>query len=46
MITKGDQTLGDEHTAQYTKDVLQNCRPETYTMLLTNVTPVNLVKKK
>lgn len=31
--------LGDEHTAQYTDDGVQNCTPETYIILLTNVTP-------
>lgn len=46
MITKGDWTLGDEHTAQYTKDVLRNCISETYTMLSTNVTPIHLITKR
>ena len=31
------------HTLQYADDVLQNCTLETYTMLLTNVTPINLI---
>ena len=30
--------LGGEHTIKYTYDVLQNFTPETYIMLLTNVT--------
>ena len=37
-----DLTLGSEHTIQYTDDVLQNCSPETYITILTNVTPTNL----
>ena len=32
----GDLTWGGEHTKQYTDDVLQNCTPETYIILLTN----------
>ena len=34
---EGDLTCGDEHTIQYTDDVLQNCTPETYIILLTNI---------
>ena len=30
---------------QYTVDVLQHCMPETYAILLTNVTPINSIKK-
>ena len=37
---EGDLTWGDEHTIQYTDDVLQNCTPET------NVTPINSILKK
>ena len=29
MVMEGDQTLGSEHTIQYTDDVLQNYVPET-----------------
>ena len=36
MVTKGDQTLDDKHTIQYTNDVLQNGIRETYIVLLTN----------
>ena len=32
---------GDEHTIQYTDDVLSNCTLETHIVLLTNVTPIN-----
>ena len=37
---------GVEHTIHYTDHVLQNCTPETHIILLTNVTPINSVKKK
>ena len=35
-----------EHRVQYTDDVLQNIAAETYVILLTNVTPMNSIKKK
>ena len=38
MVMEGDLTLDGEHIIQYTDDVLQNCTPETYIILLTNVT--------
>ena len=38
MLTKGDLTLG------VADDGLQNCVPETYIILLTNVTPRNSIK--
>ena len=42
---EGDLTWGGEHTVQYTDDVLENCiTPETYIILLTNVTPKILIK--
>ena len=41
-----DLTWDGEHTIQYTDDVLQNCTPETYIILLTNVTPINSIRKK
>ena len=44
MVT-GDLTLGGKHTVQYIDDVLQNCTLETYTILLTNVAPINLISK-
>ena len=44
-VMEGEQTLGNEHTMQYTDDVLENCTLETCIMLLTNVTPMNLIKK-
>ena len=43
MVIEGNLTLGGEHTMQYRDDILQNCTPETYIILLTNVTPINLI---
>lgn len=40
MVTE-DLTLGGGHTVQYTDLLLQKSTPETYIILLTNVTPVN-----
>ena len=40
---EGDLTWGGEHTIQYTDDALQNSTPETYRILLTNVTPINSI---
>ena len=42
---EGNLTWVDEHTMQYTDDVLQNYTPETYMILLTNVTVTNSIKK-
>ena len=39
-----NMTWGGEDTVQYTDDVLQNCTPETYGILVTNVTPINSIK--
>ena len=36
-----DVTWGGEHRIQYTADVLQNCIPETYVILLTSTAPIN-----
>ena len=44
MATEGDLTLGGKHTIQYTDDVLQNCTLETDIILLTNLTPISLIK--
>ena len=41
---EGDLTLSDEHTIRYIDDVLQNCKLETYVILLTNVIPINSTK--
>ena len=46
MVVEGDLTWGGEHTIQYIDDPLQNCTPETYVVLLTNVTPINSIKIK
>ena len=43
MVTEGDLTLGGKHTVQYSDDLLQSCTPETYIILLTNVTPINSI---
>ena len=45
MVTE-DLTLGSGHTMQYTDNSLQNCTLETYIILLTIVTPINLIKKE
>ena len=42
---RGNQTLGGEHTMQYTDGVLQNCTLATYIILLIDVTPINLILK-
>ena len=42
---QGDLPWGGEHTIQYTDDVLYNRTPETYIILLTDVTPTNSYKK-
>ena len=39
MMMEGDLAWGGKHTVQYTDDVLGNCIPETYEILLTIVTP-------
>ena len=43
MVTEDDLTLGGGHTMQYTDHVSQNYTTETYIILLTNVTPINLI---
>lgn len=44
--TEGDQTLGVEHTVQYTDNILTNCTLKTYIMLPINVFTINIIKKK
>lgn len=50
MVKEGDLTLFGEHTILQTDDVLQNCKPETYIIVLANVNPISsihfLIKKK
>ena len=45
MVMEGDLTWGGEHTIQYIDNVLQDCAPESYIILLTDVTPINSIKK-
>ena len=42
----GDLSWSGEHTIHYTDDVLQNYISETCIILLTNVTPINLIQIK
>ena len=44
MVMEGDLTWGGEHTIQCTDDVLWDCTPETYIILLINVIPINSIK--
>ena len=46
MVIEGDLTWGGEHTVPCTDDVLQICTPESYTILLINVTPIDSIKNK
>ena len=46
MVMEGHFTLGGEHAMKYTDDDLQNCALETYTILLTDVIIINLIKKR
>lgn len=46
MVTEGDLMLGSEHAMQYSDSMLLNCILVTYIILLTSVTPVNLVNGK
>ena len=43
MVMEDDLTLGGEHTVQYTDHVSQKCTLE---IILTNVTPINLINLK
>ena len=43
MVMGRDLTWGGEQTIQCRGDVLQNCTPETYTILLPNDTPINSI---
>lgn len=45
MMMEGDQTLGAEHTLQYTNEALQNGIPKTYMMLLNQCYLNNLINK-
>ena len=43
MVMEGDLTWGGEYIIQYTGNVLQNCSPETYEIVLTNIIPINSI---
>ena len=43
MVMEGDLTWSGEHTVRYTDDILWNCIPETYVILLTKITPINSI---
>ena len=45
MVTEKGLTWGSEHV-QHADDVLQNCTPESYIILLNNAMPVNSIKKE
>ena len=45
-IIKVDKIEGGEHIVHCTDDVLYNCTPENYIILLSNVTPRNSINKK
>ena len=44
MVMEKDLNWADEHTIQYTDDILQNCTSKTCIILLTNVTSINSIK--
>ena len=44
MVTEDDLTLGGGHTMQYIDHVSWKCTPETYVILLTSVTQINVIK--
>ena len=43
MVMEGNLTFDGGHTIKYTDDLSQNCTLETYIIILTNVTSVNLI---
>ena len=46
MVIDADSILHGGHPMQYTDDVAYNCIFDTYIILLTIVTPINLIIKK
>ena len=46
MVTEDGLTLGGGHALQCTYHVSQKCALETYMILLTNVSPINLIESK
>lgn len=43
VVMERNLTFGGEHTMQYPDDLLLNCTLESCVVLLTNITPVNLI---
>lgn len=46
MMKEDGLTLGDRHTVQYRGFISKKCILETYMILLTNVTLINLILEK
>lgn len=46
MVVEGNLTSGAEHNTIYIYDVLVNHACETYMILLTNITPIHLIRKE
>ena len=46
MVAEDVLSLGGGHAGQYTDHVSWKYTLETYMMLLTNITPINLIKNK
>ena len=44
-VMGGHSSWSGKHTVQYAGDASQNCTRETYIILLTNVSPINLILK-
>ena len=45
-LKEKDLTLGGGHTMQYMDRVSKKCTLKTYVILLTNCTPIHLIKNK
>ena len=43
-VVEGDLTWSSKQTIQYADDVLQNCIPETYIILLINISAIKPIK--
>lgn len=46
MVMKEELTLDVNTQMQYIDDILYKCTLQTYIVVLTNVFPINLIKKK
>lgn len=44
MVREGDCALDGEHSTEYIDVVLKSCTPEIYTILLTILPPIILIK--